>query len=119
MYLSHPQSSLILKGSKPLKNWIQPEFTCVADRVYKVIQVPAFVSLIDKIKFLMISQNKLSTGVVMVALLGVPDCNFECGPLVTQELVTYFIYYSSLSTKSTQAKKRSYNINKQLSLAAL
>lgn len=55
MYLSHPQSSLILKGSKPLKNWIQPEFTCVADRVYKVIQVPAFVSLIDKIKFLMIS----------------------------------------------------------------
>lgn len=54
MYLSHPQSSLILK-CKPLKNWIQPEFTCVADRVYKVIQVPAFVSLIDKIKFLMIS----------------------------------------------------------------
>lgn len=55
----------------------------------------------------------------MVVLLGVPDCNFECGPLITQELVTYFIYYFSLSTKSTQAKKRSYNFNKQLFLAAL
>lgn len=106
MYLSHPQSSLTLEGSKPLKNGIQPEVTCAAGRVYKVIQVPAFVSVID-------------TGVVMVALLGVPDCNFECGPLVTQELVAYFIYYFSLSTKSTQAKKRSYDINKQLSLAAL
>lgn len=41
--------------SQLLKSWIQPEFTYVGGRVYKVIQISAFVYLIDKIKFLNIT----------------------------------------------------------------